>query len=90
MAPVAWQGDAALPADPGRVVARLFLPGDERPLEHSQAGAVIERVLALPELEVQQRAAQLLRDFSGRHRNYSALLADHATMVGRTCCTPPR
>lgn len=71
-----------LPADPGRVVARLFLPGEERPLEQSRAGAVVDRVLALPEPEVRQRAAQLLADFSGRHRDYSAMLADHARMAG--------
>jgi predicted GH43/DUF377 family glycosyl hydrolase len=64
------------------VIARLFLPGEERPLERSRAGAVIERVLALPELEVQEQAAQLRKDFSGRHRAYVAILADHATMVG--------
>jgi predicted GH43/DUF377 family glycosyl hydrolase len=74
--------EAALDADLGRVIARLFLPGEERPTEHSRAGAVIERVLAVPESEVVRQAAQLLRDFSGRHRNYSALLAAHATMVG--------
>jgi len=80
--PIARHSDAALHADPGRVIARLFLPGEERPLERSRAGAVVDRVLALPELEVQQRAAQLLRDFSARHRDYPATLADHATMVG--------
>lgn len=79
--PLARHSDAALQADPSRVIARLFLPGEERPLEHSRAGAVVDRVLALSELEVQEQAAQLLRDFSGRHRDYSAMLADHARMV---------
>jgi predicted GH43/DUF377 family glycosyl hydrolase len=80
--PIARHSDAALRADPGRVIARLFLPGEERPLERSRAGAVVERVLALPELEVRQRAAQLLGDFSARHWDYPAILADHATLVG--------
>jgi predicted GH43/DUF377 family glycosyl hydrolase len=80
--PIARHSDAALSADPGRVIARLFLPGEERPLERSRAGAVVERVLALPELEVRQRAAQLLGDFSARHWDYPAILADHATLVG--------
>lgn len=82
MVALARQTATALHADPGRVIARLFLPGEERPLERSRAGAVIDRVLALPELEVHQQAAQLVRDFSGRHRNYAAILADHATTVG--------
>jgi predicted GH43/DUF377 family glycosyl hydrolase len=80
--PIARHSDAALRADPGRVIARLFLPGEERPLERSRAGAVVERVLALPELEVRQRAAQLLGDFSARHWDYQAILANHATLVG--------
>jgi predicted GH43/DUF377 family glycosyl hydrolase len=80
--PIARHTDAALRADPSRVIARLFLPGEERPAERSRAGAVVERVRALTELEVQRRAAQLLSDFSARHRNYSAMLRDHAAMVG--------
>jgi predicted GH43/DUF377 family glycosyl hydrolase len=80
--PIAQRSDAALHADTGRVIARLFLPGEERPQERSRAGAVIERVLALPELEVQEQAAQLVRDFAGRHWAYAAVLADHAAMVG--------
>jgi predicted GH43/DUF377 family glycosyl hydrolase len=80
--PLARPSDAALHADPSRVIAQLFLPGEERPLEHSRAGAIVARVLAIPEVEVARLVAQLLGDFAGRHRNYPALLADHATMVG--------
>jgi predicted GH43/DUF377 family glycosyl hydrolase len=79
---IARRSDATLHADPSRVIARLFLPGEERPLERSRAGAVVDRVLALPEPEVRQRAAQLLADFSERHRDYPAMLADHARMIG--------
>src|SRR6266545_4649408 len=81
MSPLAHRGDAALKADPGRVIGQLFLPGEERPQERSRAGAVVARVLAVPETEVQARAAQLLRDFSARHRNYAAMLAEHAATV---------
>jgi predicted GH43/DUF377 family glycosyl hydrolase len=38
-------------------------------------------VLALPETDVECMAASVLRDFSGRHRNYAAMLADHALLV---------
>jgi predicted GH43/DUF377 family glycosyl hydrolase len=71
-----------LRADPGRVVARLFLPGEELPMTRSRAAAVVARVLALPEAEVEALAAGLLRDFAGRHPDYPALLADHASIVG--------
>jgi beta-1,4-mannooligosaccharide phosphorylase len=79
--PLVRHSDAALHADPARVIARLFLPGEERPLEHSRAGAVVARVMAVPEIDVEQQVAQLLADFAGRHRNYAAMLSEHAAMV---------
>jgi predicted GH43/DUF377 family glycosyl hydrolase len=59
----------------------LFLPGEELPMGRSRAGAVIARVLALPEDEVERVAAALLVDFSQRHREYAEMLADHASMM---------
>ncbi len=73
--------EAQLAPDPARVVAKLFLPGEELPLGRSRAGAVIARVLALPEDEVERVAASLLVDFSQRHRDYFDMLADHASMM---------
>ena len=73
--------EAQLAPDPARVVAKLFLPGEELPLGRSRAGAVIARVLALPEDEVERVAAALLVDFSERHREYAEMLADHASMM---------
>jgi predicted GH43/DUF377 family glycosyl hydrolase len=78
---LAHRVDAQLRPDPSRVIARLFLPGEELPRGRSRAGAVIARVLALSEAEVERVAAVLLSDFSGRHREYAAMLADHASMV---------
>jgi predicted GH43/DUF377 family glycosyl hydrolase len=78
---MAHRVDAQLRPDPSRVFARLFLPGEELPRGRSRAGAVISRVLALSEDEVERVAAQLLGDFSDRHREYAAMLADHASRV---------
>jgi predicted GH43/DUF377 family glycosyl hydrolase len=72
---------AGLRADPARVIARLFLPGDELQRAHSRARQVIDRVMNLAEDEVERLAAGLLRDFSGRHHNYEALLRRHASIV---------
>lgn len=80
-APLARRAPAELRADPGRVVARLFLPGEEMPATRSRVGAVIARILALGESEVEDLAAGLLRDFAGRHRDYRALLESHAWIV---------
>jgi predicted GH43/DUF377 family glycosyl hydrolase len=80
-ASLAQRVEAQLAPDPARVVAKLFLPGEELPLGSSRAGAVIARVLALPEDEVEQVAAALLVDFSDRHREYVEMLTDHASMM---------
>jgi hypothetical protein len=86
--PAAQHTDAALGADPSRVIARLFLPAEERPAERSRAGAVVERVRALTELEVQRRAAQVLSDFSARHRTTRRCFVITQRSSGRTCRTP--
>ena len=78
---MAHRVDAQLRLDPSRVIARLFLPGEELPRGRSRAAAVIARVFALSEDEVERVAAQLLSDFSGRHREYAEMLADHASRV---------
>lgn len=70
---------AQLQPDPARVIARLFLPGEE--FGRSRAAAIVERVMALSEDEVEQVAADLLSAFAGRHRNYAALLERHAAII---------
>jgi predicted GH43/DUF377 family glycosyl hydrolase len=80
--PVAHRVDARLDSDPGRVVSRLFLPGEEVHSGRSRAAVVVARVLALPEDEVERIAAKLLDEFSSRHRDYAAVLVEHAATVG--------
>ena len=78
---LAHHTDAELRPAPGRVVGRLFLPGEELRPGRSRAAAIVERVLALSEADVEEMAADLVRDFSGRHRDYTQMLAVHAAMV---------
>ena len=72
---------AGLCPDPARVVARLFLPGEELGSARSRASQVVGRVMSLAEDEVERLAAGLLRDFGGRHHNYQELLRRHASIV---------
>jgi predicted GH43/DUF377 family glycosyl hydrolase len=72
---------AELRPDPARVVARLFLPGEELHLARSRAGQIVGRVMSLAEDEVERLAAGLIRDFGDRHHNYQALLKRHASIV---------
>jgi predicted GH43/DUF377 family glycosyl hydrolase len=73
--------DVTLRPDLGRVIARLFLPGEELPHGHSRAGAIVKRVLALDEDEVVTLVAELLKDFEPRHRNYRDALLANASQV---------
>ena len=78
---IAHRIHAGLRPDPARVVARLFLPGEEMHGADSRASQVVDRVMGLAEDEVQKLAAGLLRDFGSRHHNYRALLRRHASIV---------
>jgi predicted GH43/DUF377 family glycosyl hydrolase len=78
---IARRVSAELRPDPARVIAQLFLPGEERQLAPSRASQIVGRVMSLPEEEVESLADGLLRDFSGRHHEYQALLQRHASMV---------
>ena len=78
---IAHRVQAGLCPDPARVVARLFLPGEELNGAHSRARQVVGRVMSLAEDEVEWLAAGLLRDFGGRHHNYRELLRRHASIV---------
>ncbi len=78
---IAHRIQAGLHPDPARVIARLFLPGEELHNGHSRAGQVIDRVMSLAEAEVERLAADLLRCFEARHHSYQALLQRHASIV---------
>jgi len=68
-------------ADPARVLAHLFLPGEEPHLAHSRAHEVVARVMALDEAEVDRQVTALLEEFSPRHPAYEQLLVGHAAVV---------
>ena len=72
---------AGLEPDPARVIARLFLPGEELHGTRSRASQVVGRVMSLAEDEVERLAAGLLRDFGDRHHDYEELLQRHASIV---------
>jgi predicted GH43/DUF377 family glycosyl hydrolase len=79
--PQAQRIGAELRPDPARVVARLFLPGEEPHLAHSRAQEVVARVMALGEAEAELLVARLIEGFGRRHRNYEQLLISHASVV---------
>jgi predicted GH43/DUF377 family glycosyl hydrolase len=72
---------AQLRPDPARVIARLFLPGEQAHQSHSRAGAIADRVLALDEAQVEELAGQLMAEFGSRHLDYPQLLVRHASII---------
>jgi hypothetical protein len=73
--PLVRRTGTVLHADPSRVVARLFVPGNELTAETvSRAGGVVGRVLALPEDEVSRLAADVRARWGPRHRDLAGIL----------------
>lgn len=66
-------------ADPGRVITRLFVPGQEGfELQESRAGQVLARILALSEDDVRTTLADVFARFGGRHRDLDSTFRRHA------------
>ncbi|MFC5288547.1 glycoside hydrolase family 130 protein [Actinokineospora guangxiensis] len=82
MSPALRRSAARLRPDPSRVIARMFIPGEERPEHDSRSAAVINRVLALDEATVGTALAATVRSFAGRHRNLRRVFAEHYASVG--------
>jgi predicted GH43/DUF377 family glycosyl hydrolase len=71
-----------LRADPSRVIAKPYLPGEEISADSgTRAGLLMGRILALPESEVASVLDDTLRRFSERHHRFEALLERHFALV---------
>jgi predicted GH43/DUF377 family glycosyl hydrolase len=71
-----------LTADPARVVAQLFLPGEGVASTHSRAAQIVQRVLALDPAVTAGLARELLDGFRARHVGTEAILHANARAVG--------
>ena len=72
-----------LQPDPSRVVARLFVAGQEVVGgSDARASGLVARLLALDEDDVQARVEELLVRFGGRHRDLIATFSHHADRIG--------
>ena len=87
--PPAHRVDAALDPDPRRVVFRLFLPGEETREGQSRVGAVVARVLALPDDEVERYAQWLREDFWTVHEGLERVVAQNAVVVAAHAAHEP-
>ena len=68
--------------DPSRVITRLFVPGQEGfDNEDSRTAAVLTRLLALDDDEVQAAFDDVIARFDGRHRDLVGTFRRHAAEV---------
>lgn len=70
-----------LTPDPSRVIAKLFVPGEEVPEHESRTALVIARVLALSDGDVDATLSATLASFAPRHRDLPGTFADHFETV---------
>lgn len=63
--------------DVGRVIAMVFIPGEEMPGGGSRASSVIDRILAMDDAEVTSTLADVRRRFAHRHRHLEATWSRH-------------
>ncbi len=78
--PVSRVGPRLSP-DPSRVIARLFVPGEELPGHHSRATTVLQRVQALTDDDVAAALDDLHRRFSPRHRDVDGIFLHHFELM---------
>jgi predicted GH43/DUF377 family glycosyl hydrolase len=73
--------DAQLGSDSSRTIAQLFLPRETASSSQSRAADIVARVMRLPATTVESMAKDILADFSPRHDQLVAVLADNASVV---------
>jgi predicted GH43/DUF377 family glycosyl hydrolase len=76
---LAQRSSAHIAADRSRVVTRLFVPGHEGfDEQESRSSAVLQRVLALTDDDVQQSLEDVMARFDGRHHCLTETFLRHA------------
>jgi len=76
------QDSVRLVPDPRRVVAKLFLPRDDAYTDgSSRLEVMLERIMALTDIEVADSLATARKLFADRHRDFDAVLDRHHEVV---------
>jgi predicted GH43/DUF377 family glycosyl hydrolase len=82
MTELVTRSPVTLVADPTRVLARLFVPGQEHLLDlESRATGVLGRILALDEDVVVSTLEDVHKRYEGRHRDLRGVLQEHYDVI---------
>ena len=90
-ASLARRSSIHIAADKSRVVTRLFVPGHEGfDQQESRSNSVLQRVLALPDDEVQRSYDDVVARFEGRHHGLTETFLRHADELSDRLDPEPR
>jgi predicted GH43/DUF377 family glycosyl hydrolase len=79
--PLASRTDVHIVPDSSRVVALLFVAGQELGGAESRASSVVKRIVTLPEADVRRRLKDVIHRFARRHRDIVVIFSQHAERV---------
>jgi predicted GH43/DUF377 family glycosyl hydrolase len=80
-APLAVRQNLTLTPDSGRVIVKLFVPGEDADLVRTRAHALIDRIADLTGDEVDQLLNETIAEFAGRHRDLRGTFLHHFELV---------
>ncbi|MEU7906547.1 glycosylase [Actinoplanes sp. NPDC049118] len=80
-APLAERQSLTLTPDPGRVIVKLFVPGEDAAVVRTRAHALIDRIADLPGDEVERLLDETVAEFAGRHRDLAGTFLHHFELV---------
>jgi predicted GH43/DUF377 family glycosyl hydrolase len=79
--PLATRHATTLIPDPRRLIAKLFVPGEDAAVVHTRAHGLVDRIAALDEKDVARIVRETLDRFGGRHADLEATWLHHYDLV---------
>jgi predicted GH43/DUF377 family glycosyl hydrolase len=79
--PLATRQGITLSPDPRRVIAKLFVPGEDSAVARTRAHDLVDRIAALGATETGRLLQQTLDRFGGRHRDLADIFEHHYDLV---------
>jgi predicted GH43/DUF377 family glycosyl hydrolase len=79
--PLATRHEVTLTPDPGRVVAKLFVPGEDAAVVHTRAHRLVDRIADLDEADTAGMVRATLDRFGDRHRDLESIWTHHYDLI---------
>jgi predicted GH43/DUF377 family glycosyl hydrolase len=79
--PLATRQGTTLVPDPRRVIAKLFVPGEDSAVARTRAHELVDRIAVLGEAETDRLLQQTLDRFGARHRDLTDTFEHHYDLV---------